>query len=73
MTIDTIGNSTNIMQMRMAQLGLGRENEATEAVSRNQAEEMAARNEQNQYMRVEGEPQEGMLAAYQGQNVDMMA
>ncbi|MFW6249849.1 MAG: hypothetical protein ACOC47_02000 [Alkalispirochaetaceae bacterium] len=73
MTIDTIGNSTNIMQTRMAQLGLGRENEATEAVSRNQAEEMAARNEQNQYMRVEGEPQEGMLAAYQGQNVDMMA
>lgn len=40
----------------------------------NEALEMAAQNDQSQYMQIEeGSQQEGVLAAYQGQNVDMMA
>ncbi len=73
MTIDTIGNSTSVLQSQMARMGMSGDNEAAEAVPDNEAAEMAARNDQSQYMRIEGEQKQGMLAAYQGQNVDVMA
>ncbi|MFW5694263.1 MAG: hypothetical protein ACOCYB_03785 [Alkalispirochaeta sp.] len=57
-----------------AQVGVSAENESAGAVPEADAMQMAAQNDQTRYMQVEPANQEpGMLAAYQGQNVDMMA
>ena len=73
MTIDTIGNSASMMQAQMTRMGTSGDNEAAGAVSEMDAVQMAAQNDQSQYMRVEGGEQQGLLASYQGQNVDVMA
>lgn len=73
MTIDTIGNSASMMQAQMTRMGMSGDNEAAGAVSDIEASQMAAQNDQSQYMRVDNAEQQGMLAPYQGQNVDMMA
>ena len=73
MNIDTIGNTHSMMQAQMTRTGMSADNEAAEAVPDNEAAEMAAQNDQSSHLRVEGENGQGMLAAYKGQNVDMMA
>jgi hypothetical protein len=73
MTIDTIGNSTSMMQAQMAHMGMSDESQAAGAVSDVEAAQMATRNDQSRYMQIENGEQQGMLASYQGQNVDMMA